>query len=415
VSILRDWILQLPIEKKLIYSNIFGITIAFIPIIFVMLTYEYFSLRHTTLEKVLVQAEILGESSSAALAFRDNEAAKETLNTLHGAEDFLEAHLILPDGSVFESYYGKNRSKIKKSTIDFNSISQEIITSNRIIIKKSIYLRSQLVGFLVLSSSLNQFYKRLAWYTIIILSISSFGLLFAWSLATKISKMITEPLSKLTLATQHIIENGDYTMPMPEPVNNQDEVGTLSSAFGEMVAQINKRDFTLQQIAYYDRVTDIANRHYFEERIIQAVENAKKYGTFCYLLMIDLDDFKTVNDTLGHHIGDVLLRYVSESLKNTMRQNDSIFRIGGDEFAVIIESSSNKEPVGLIAKKIIKALSTPTILEGNKVQVGASIGISCFPTFASDIRTLMTTADQAMYTAKKGTKNTCHLYGVDPM
>ncbi|WP_428023908.1 diguanylate cyclase domain-containing protein [Arcobacter sp.] len=410
MSFFINWILKQSILKKFIYSNIFSIIIALVPIIFVMVIYEYYSLRNTTLEKVWVQAEILGESSSAALAFQDNTAAKETLLTLSGARDLTEAHLLLPNGDIFESFYGKNKLKHSKSIIDFDLISEENITLTHIIIKKPIYLRSQFVGFLVLSSSLDQFYKRLGWYILIILATSSFGFLLAWLMATRISKMVTSPLSSLTTATQRIIQDKDYTIEIPEHTNNPDEVSTLSNAFGEMISQIRERDLSLQQLAYYDRVTGIPNRHYFEERINQAVTNARKYGTFCYLLMIDLDDFKIVNDTLGHNVGDELLRYVSNKLKNTMRKNDSIFRIGGDEFAVIIESNSKEEPVNLIAEKIIQSVSTPTILEGNEVKVGASIGISCFPIFSSDVFTLMSTADVAMYAAKKENKNTYKVY-----
>lgn len=166
----------------------------------------------------------------------------------------------------------------------------------------------------------------------------------------------------------------------------------------------------MQQLAYYDRVTGIANRHFFEERIEQALTNAERYGTACYLLMIDLDDFKIVNDQLGHHVGDLLLRHVSESLKRTMRQNDSIFRIGGDEFAIIIENTSESESVGRIAEKIIQAVSTPVILDEHEVKVGASIGISCFPKLSNDIRELMNTADAAMYVAKRSGKNSYKIY-----
>jgi diguanylate cyclase (GGDEF)-like protein len=127
-------------------------------------------------------------------------------------------------------------------------------------------------------------------------------------------------------------------------------------------------------------------------------------------MMIDLDDFKIVNDTIGHHIGDLLLRHVSENLTHTMRQNDSIFRIGGDEFAVIVESTSDHESVGQIAQKIINAVSTPVVLEGHEVKVGASIGISCFPKFSSDVQTLMSTSDSAMYLAKGKGKNNYQIY-----
>ena len=409
MNLFKAWIEKQSILDKLIYSNLLAIAFAFIPIVFVMTTYEYFSLRKAVLEEVRIQATIIAESSSAALAFHDNTAALETLATLRGSHDFIEAHLILADGSCFESYYAKGVEH-KRVVMNAMGSEEERIYATRIVINKPIYLRSELVGSLVLVSGLESFYKRLAWYVTIMFAITSFGFLLARFVATRISKTITEPLSMLTEVTQKMMQSQDYTMSMPTIQNPEDEVGSLSNAFSEMMSQIRQRDFSLQQLADYDRVTGIANRHYFEERIEQAVGNAQRYGTACYLLMIDLDDFKVVNDTLGHDVGDQLLRYVSRSLELTMRQNDSIFRIGGDEFAIIIESPSSSESVGQIAQKIIKAISTPTMLDGHNVKVGASIGISCFPRFSKDVRMLVTTADTAMYAAKKSGKNSYRVY-----
>ncbi|DAB37749.1 MAG: hypothetical protein A2552_11190 [Sulfuricurvum sp. RIFOXYD2_FULL_44_160] len=402
---LNDW----SIQKKLIYSNIFGIAFAFIPVIFIMVTYEYFAIRSNVLEAIRVQADIAGESSAAAMAFRDSEAAQDTLLALQGVPDMIEAHLILSDGTLLESYYGKG-SKINKPSEEFQASREgkEYLTLTTVTIEKPIFLRSEYVGSLILVSSLHSLYTRMGWYLFIIIIAAILGFVLARMVSERISKMITAPLMNLIAATQKVTVENDYSAPIS--ADSKDEVGNLSRAFGEMMTQIHKRDLTMQQLAYYDRVTGIANRHFFEERIVQALGNAERYGTSCYLLMIDLDDFKIVNDTVGHHVGDLLLRHVSESLTKTMRQNDSIFRIGGDEFAVIVESTSDHESVAQIAQKIINAVSTPVVLEGNKVKVGASIGISCFPKFSSDVQTLMSTSDSAMYLAKGKGKNNYQIY-----
>ena len=407
---IKNWLKNKSIQNKLIYSNHFGIVFAIVPIVTIMMTYEFFALRSSILEEIRVQADIVGESSAAAMAFRDGAAASETLSSLHGAHDMIEAHLVLPDGTILKSYYRKKNGKaVHLQTLKPLNVSKIILSLNRVIINKPIYLRSELVGSLILVSSLNGFYTRMMWYSLIIVIAVAIGFLLARHVASLISRTITEPLSSLTVATQKIITDQDYTTTFS--TDAEDEVGKLSYAFSEMMMQIYKRDKTMKQLAYYDRVSGIANRHFFEERIIQTVENAERYGTLCYLLMIDLDDFKIVNDKLGHHIGDLLLRHVSESLTHTMRQNDSIFRIGGDEFAIIIESTSYNEAVDQIAKKIIQAISTPVVLEGHEVKVGASIGISCFPRLSTDVRSLMTTADSAMYIAKKQGKNSYQIYG----
>lgn len=406
---LKLWISKLSIQQKLIYSNLIGIAFAFIPVVVIMVTYEYISLRDAILKELRVQSDIIAESTSAAVAFQDHESAHETLFALHGSHDFLEAHLILPNGAVFESYYKEGHIPLTRQTsIDLSKLHAEQVKTSMIIIHKPIRLRTEEVGSLVMISSLDTFYNRLMWYVLFITMTSTVGFILARLVATRISKTITGPLSTLTAVTQRIMRDRDYSIPLS--IDTKDEVGSLSNAFGEMMSQIRKRDLSLQQLAYYDRITDIPNRHYFEERIAQAVTNAERYGTTCYLLMIDLDDFKIVNDTLGHHIGDELLRYVSETLKNTMRQNDTIFRIGGDEFAVIIESASDNESVSKIAQKIIDAVSTPVILEGHTVHVGASIGISYYPKHSSSVRSLMSTADVAMYIAKGKGKNGFEVY-----
>ena len=409
---IKKIVANLPIQKKLIYSNMLAIAFAFLPVIVVMLTYEYFALRHAVLAEVRLQADIVGESSAAAMAFRDPQAAYDTLRGLKNASDLVEAHLVLKDNSLLSSFYAKNKgsSEFLKEVVVSQTL-HENITFNTITLQKPIFLHEEFVGVLILKSSFSSFYTRLKWYATTVFITILIGFLLAKWIAERISKTITDPLLKLIETTQNVTAKQDYSTPII--IDSEDEVGNLSRAFREMMTQIHSRDLSMQQLAYYDRVTGIANRHYFEEKIEQSIKNSKRYGTVCYLMMIDLDDFKTVNDTLGHHIGDLLLRHVSEFLHKTMRKNDNIFRIGGDEFAIIIESPSRREPVTLIAKKIITAVSTPVVLEGHEVRVGASIGISCFPRLAHDVQSLMTTADSAMYIAKKAGKNTFVVYSAE--
>lgn len=402
---LNEW----PIQKKLIYSNMIGIILAFLPVFVIMVVYEYYALRNAVLHEIRVQAEIVGESSAAAMAFRDKEAAFDTLSSLKGSEDMIEAHLILSDGTILESFYRPNESKASYSeTLKATTHYREQISLSEVMIEKPVYLRSEYVGSLTLISGLNSFYNRLSLFWIVILSTSVFGFLLARLVASRISQTITQPLLHLIEATQKVTSEQDYTASIP--IHSEDEVGELSKAFGEMMTQIHKRDLSMQQLAYYDRITGIANRHYFEEQIVQAVGNAERYGTVCYLLIIDLDDFKMVNDRFGHHTGDMLLRHISESMNHTLRKNDSIFRIGGDEFAVIIQSTSDLESIERIAQKIISSVSMPVVLDGYEVIVGASIGISCFPKCASDVRSLIGTADEAMYEAKSLGKNIFRIY-----
>ncbi|WP_263832163.1 sensor domain-containing diguanylate cyclase [Sulfurospirillum oryzae] len=409
---IQKWLSKQPIQKKLIYSNVIGIMIALVPVVIIMLAYEYKAIQNATLQEIRVQADIIRDSSAAAVAFQDKKAAEETLSALVGAQDMLEAHLILADGTMLAHYHKseKENKDLEQFPVNLEQ-TLEIITSTTITISKPVLLRSQPVGTLILESSLNGFYNRLYWYVVCTFFATVIAFYLARWVATRISKTITEPLTYLLAATQRITTNEDYSTDSTTfSIETKDEVGSLSRAFGEMMSQINKRDLSLKQLAYYDRVTGMPNRHFFEERITQAVENATRYGSYCYLMMIDLDDFKIVNDKLGHHVGDLLLKDVGKRLAHSLRKSDSFFRIGGDEFAIILESRAGDEPIEELATKIIHALSMPTTLDGHCVKIGASIGISLFPSWAEDTRTLMSTADAAMYVAKSKGKNSFQFY-----
>lgn len=410
--LIQKWLGKHSIQQKLIYSNTIGIMLALIPVVIIMFAYEYKAIQSATLQEIRVQADIIRDSSAAAVAFQDAKTAEETLSALVGAQDMLEAHLILADGTMLAHYHKSEKENEDLAQFPVNlEQTLEIITSRTITISKPVLLRSQPVGTLILESSLNGFYNRLYWYVVCTFFATVVAFYLARWVATCISKSITEPLKYLLAATQRITTDKDFSMERTTfSTENKDEVGSLSRAFDEMMLQINKRDLSLKQLAYYDRVTGMPNRHFFEERITQAVENATRYGSYCYLMMIDLDDFKIVNDKLGHHVGDLLLQEVGKRLTCTLRKNDTSFRIGGDEFAIILESKADDESVKKLAHKIIEVLSTPTICDGHSIKVGASIGISLFPSWSEDTQTLMSTADAAMYIAKAKGKNSFHLY-----
>lgn len=161
----------------------------------------------------------------------------------------------------------------------------------------------------------------------------------------------------------------------------------------------------LEQLSSTDFLTNMPNRVYFEKNLSTALANAKRYKCQFSLLLMDLDNFKAINDNLGHHAGDLLLIEVSNRLRTTLRATDFIARMGGDEFAIILNDIKLPEDAGSIAKNIIKALQPEYQLEGHAAQVGCSIGIATYPSAGRDIETLTKNADIAMYKAKQSGKN----------
>ncbi|MGM8225012.1 putative bifunctional diguanylate cyclase/phosphodiesterase [Cellvibrio sp. ARAG 10.3] len=157
----------------------------------------------------------------------------------------------------------------------------------------------------------------------------------------------------------------------------------------------------LARLAHYDPLTDIPNRILFRDRLEHAIRLAERDNTFFTLMFIDLNGFKQVNDNFGHDAGDAVIRICAERLSNCMRRSDSVARMGGDEFTLLLQNIENNTDVAHIAQKVIDSISVPSQIGGYEVVVGCSIGIAMYPQAGRDADTLLKNADLAMYKAKQ--------------
>lgn len=154
--------------------------------------------------------------------------------------------------------------------------------------------------------------------------------------------------------------------------------------------------------ALHDPLTDIPNRSLLSDRLQQALHTATRENNSVALMIMDLDGFKEINDTMGHHSGDLVLKAVASRLCNTLRRSDTAARLGGDEFAVVLPGIKNKETTVSLAQKLIQAVQAPLMLEDRSIDIGVSLGIALYPEQGEDAGTLMQRADMAMYAAKRG-------------
>ncbi|HEX7641259.1 MAG TPA: EAL domain-containing protein [Burkholderiaceae bacterium] len=160
--------------------------------------------------------------------------------------------------------------------------------------------------------------------------------------------------------------------------------------------------------ANFDRLSGLPNRHMFQDRLEQAIMKANRAGTRLGLMFLDLDRFKEVNDTLGHEMGDDLLKQASARLRACVRQTDTVARMGGDEFTIILDEITEAADVTRIAQNILKRMAEPFQLGEEVAFISSSIGITFYPEDATEIATLLKNADQAMYAAKAAGRNTFH-------
>jgi len=178
------------------------------------------------------------------------------------------------------------------------------------------------------------------------------------------------------------------------------EAQNLVDAFGEMRRQVNIRQNELEHQALHDTLTGLPNRALINDRIEQAVRSNHRSNTPFALIMMDLDRFKEINDTLGHHAGDDILCQISKRLRAAMRDSDTIARLGGDEFAILLPSANKVQAIH-ISEKITETMERVFQLNEHKLYIGASLGIALFPEHGKDSTTLLQRADVAMYLAKR--------------
>lgn len=179
------------------------------------------------------------------------------------------------------------------------------------------------------------------------------------------------------------------------------EIAGLTVDFNDMSKELRSLYNTLESMAFSDPLTNMANRALFYNRLEQASSETERYNTSFAIFVMDLDRFKNINDTLGHHIGDLVLQEIARRLMKIERKSDTVARLGGDEFAFLLPAIENETSIKMAANKVIEALSSPVIIEPHRLYIGASIGIVLCPHNGTEASGLMRRADIAMYQAKK--------------
>ncbi|MBC3875219.1 sensor domain-containing protein [Undibacterium flavidum] len=191
--------------------------------------------------------------------------------------------------------------------------------------------------------------------------------------------------------------------------NEAGETTNYVSVFSD-ITEVKQSQERLERLAHYDALTELPNRVLFKDRVSQALEHARRHHTKLAIVLFDLDGFKTVNDSLGHPIGDRLLQLVAQRLSQCMRAEDTVSRLGGDEFAVLITELNSGDDAIQAAHKILQASQEPYHVNDHAVMVTSSVGISIFPDDTEDGNDLIRNADAAMYEAKAKGRNTYCFY-----
>ena len=256
--------------------------------------------------------------------------------------------------------------------------------------------------------------RHLLWIGLLLALLIGLGALASLVL----QRTLVRPIRYLADAA-HELESGNYGARMPASTRN-DEVGELTRAFGRMGESIARHDRDIRRMAYTDALTGLANRLAFRENLDLRLMQLRGAGRQLALLFADIDDFKRVNDTLGHDAGDEVLVHFSSRIRDAVERHGGdtghtlLARFGGDEFVILLESGTQhggdvRVAASLLADHLVSELSRPIVVQGRQVFLGTSIGITLFPEDASGATMLMKNGDIAMYQAKVAGKN-CHRF-----
>jgi diguanylate cyclase (GGDEF)-like protein/PAS domain S-box-containing protein len=198
-------------------------------------------------------------------------------------------------------------------------------------------------------------------------------------------------------------------------IAQRDALGNILACEGIIrnVTEQKKREEIIRHMAFHDHLTGLPNRQTFTDRLATELAHSRRNKTKGAVMFLDLDHFKPINDTFGHDMGDELLKNVAYRLTHCLREADTVARMGGDEFTIMLPRITSENDYLTIAEKILEAIRTPFTIEGHELKVSSSIGVSLFPRDGDDPETLIKKADDAMYLAKRGGKDNCRVYSGD--
>ena len=342
----------------------FAVLITFL----LLTTYQYVSGYRQLEEELATQAAIIATNSAAALAFSDEKAAYENLGAIRKSPRILGAALYRSDGQLFiatNDHRNVFPDAIEPQALDvpphprtnpepFSHLRREEVVQNDVHI-----------GSLVLFATHRPLYVNLLIYAV---SLALIGMI-----ALFLTRRFTASLRKKMALTE-----------------------------GQ-----------LEQMALYDRITGLPNRRFFEHELKKAITRTQREGENTALMMIDVDDFKKVNDLCGHQTGDEVLMMIANRLRQIVRSDDVLARFGGDEFAAILFMVDTPENVAKLAHKMIDAMAAPFPTHPIPSHVGLSIGITMMPSDSDDSETLIRWSDMAMYEAKAQGKNRAQFFSED--
>ncbi|HEX6138113.1 MAG TPA: EAL domain-containing protein [Casimicrobiaceae bacterium] len=402
------------IRQRLVLINLIATGVTFFLISLALVANEYLTHLATLRDELLLHAKVVSEGASPALLADDRGRLTSELARLRSIPQITQAAVFDPAGKLAGEFHAAGTPTTLTASPPVAGTHYTVASLD---VTWPVAAAQGRSGTLRIEASLEAINRRLAWYAVVVALAGIAGLGIAVWLIDRMLVTASRPLRQLLRFME--IASSDKSCKVQAPVHAEDEVGALARGFNRMLKRIQERERDLKRelterrraehrlakLAHYDTVTRLPNRNRFNGYLTELLASARSSNEVFALLFVDLDNFKIVNDTLGHPVGDLLLKAVAARLRSCVRHNDVVSRLGGDEFTVILRNIGTPDNAGHVAEKLVAALASPFRIVGRDVQVSCSLGISLFPQDGSDATKLMKCGDMAMYHAKRCGRN----------
>ncbi|WP_440875749.1 EAL domain-containing protein [Thalassotalea sp. PLHSN55] len=359
-------------------------------------------------DKLTLMSSIISPNLTAAIIFNDTQTINELISPTIETEGIFGAYVFDKEKQLV-AQVNKNGVNLKKLSDNFK-------------VETPLILEGEHYGSLVFYSDQSVVDVKLSFYKKLVAQLVIGTVIVSLIFSLILSRLITKHLSQLIDVAKKVTDTNDYTI--RAPCDTVDEIGDLTDCFNSMLETVESRERALESKvvertkaladanrklhhqAHEDTLSGLPNRRSLYSYLNRLVDNKKN---FC-LLFIDLDGFKQVNDSLGHDLGDMLLKQASERIVSCVRAGDFVARLGGDEFTVVLNDIARHERIDDITQNILAQLANNFTLADQEALVSASVGITLFPQDGSCVDSLIKNADQAMYESKRQGKNCFHYF-----
>ncbi len=431
---MRTALSNLPLKQKLMLIILLTSGVVTCVISAAFTVSEMLTSRTAIKEELLSLASIIETSISESTLFNVKSNAQKTLSALSASPRVLTAKILTSDGLVLAEYMaphgteapakaesaeGPRIDSIKSLPASNPSMKSHVIGSGKeMTIIRQITVDNTHIGTLVMRPKMRGLSEQLPLSLMITAAVLLISFLIAFILSNRLQRLVSLPVMNLVQTMKRVSHEKNYTLRSKK--TGEDEIGTLIESFNEMLSEIESHEETirerqehLQQLAHFDHLTHLPNRVLYSDRLLQSILQAERTKQRVAVMFVDLDHFKDINDLAGHRVGDLLLMEVATRLQSVIRSSDTVARMGGDEFTILLPNVRDKENASIVAEKILKTLSEPYRVDGNEFYITASVGITLYPDDGKTVDELLKNADTAMYKAKSDSKNTLQFYSHD--